>query len=81
MEVHDKITFSQCVNATGLAKIAGEPVVVWGEEIVEYWDSGACRYMAVRYMSLSDYYDDIEQGGFVSESSILAIIDENGDEV
>ena len=66
-------------SATRRAKRIGQPVVIYIDEFVEYWDAGPGLRTQVRFCSLQDYEDDIEQGGFISETSVVAIVDESGD--
>jgi hypothetical protein len=66
-------------SATRRAKRIGQPVVVYDDDFVEYWDAGPMNRTQVRFCSLQDYEDDLEQGCFISETSVLAIVDESGD--
>ena len=66
-------------SAQRRAKRIGQPVVVYTDEFMEYWDAGPVLRTQVRFCSLQEYHDDIEQGAFISESSVVAIVDESGD--
>ena len=68
-------------SATRRAKRIGQPIVVYRDEFVEYWDAGPMNRTQLRFISLSDYEDDADQGCFISETSVIAVIDETGDTV